>query len=204
MYQGRPGGVLVWDPTIVRHTTVTRDELTDDAPSRRRGQEAVRRQGRSASRSWAGSRRAPRTRRAPPRRRTSTTVDHPPGGDLPPRERDQRPPPHRGAQPRGARARHRRVGLRAPRPLRGARSSRPASGASSPRSSASSSSRTSRSASGLRGPTPRCSRSSRCCSASASSCITRLDLAVRARRKRVAPTQAVWTAVGVAAFVLTL
>lgn len=31
VYQGRPGGLLVWDPTIVRHTTVTRDELTDDA-----------------------------------------------------------------------------------------------------------------------------------------------------------------------------
>jgi PPM family protein phosphatase len=31
VYQGRPGGLLVWDPTIVRHTEVTRSELTEAA-----------------------------------------------------------------------------------------------------------------------------------------------------------------------------
>lgn len=31
VYQGRPGGLLIWDPTIVRHTALTKDELTEDA-----------------------------------------------------------------------------------------------------------------------------------------------------------------------------
>ena len=31
IYQGRPGGLLVWDPTVVRHSEVTRDDLPEDA-----------------------------------------------------------------------------------------------------------------------------------------------------------------------------
>jgi serine/threonine protein phosphatase PrpC len=31
IYQGRPGGLLLWDPTVVRHSTVTRDDLSQDA-----------------------------------------------------------------------------------------------------------------------------------------------------------------------------
>jgi hypothetical protein len=31
IYQGRPGGLLLWDPTVVRHTKVTRDDLPQDA-----------------------------------------------------------------------------------------------------------------------------------------------------------------------------
>jgi hypothetical protein len=31
IYQGRPGGLLLWDPTVVQHTKVTKDALTEDA-----------------------------------------------------------------------------------------------------------------------------------------------------------------------------
>jgi protein phosphatase len=31
IYQGRPGGLLLWDPTVARHTKVTRDDLPQDA-----------------------------------------------------------------------------------------------------------------------------------------------------------------------------
>jgi hypothetical protein len=31
IYQGRPGGLLLWDPTVARHTRVTRDDLPQDA-----------------------------------------------------------------------------------------------------------------------------------------------------------------------------
>ena len=31
VYQGRPGGLLVWDPTIVRHTTLKKPQLSGDA-----------------------------------------------------------------------------------------------------------------------------------------------------------------------------
>jgi serine/threonine protein phosphatase PrpC len=31
IYQGRPGGLLLWDPTVVQHTKVTKAELTEDA-----------------------------------------------------------------------------------------------------------------------------------------------------------------------------
>jgi len=31
VYQGRPGGLLVWDPTIIRTTTLTEDDLPEDA-----------------------------------------------------------------------------------------------------------------------------------------------------------------------------
>jgi serine/threonine protein phosphatase PrpC len=31
IYQGRPGGLLLWDPTVSRHTKVTRDDLPQDA-----------------------------------------------------------------------------------------------------------------------------------------------------------------------------
>jgi PPM family protein phosphatase len=31
IYQGRPGGLLLWDPTVVQHTKVTKRELTEDA-----------------------------------------------------------------------------------------------------------------------------------------------------------------------------
>jgi serine/threonine protein phosphatase PrpC len=31
IYQGRPGGLLLWDPTVVRHSTVKRDDLSQDA-----------------------------------------------------------------------------------------------------------------------------------------------------------------------------
>ncbi|HEY3725141.1 MAG TPA: Stp1/IreP family PP2C-type Ser/Thr phosphatase [Acidimicrobiia bacterium] len=31
VYQGRPGGLLFWDPTVVQHTKVTKDALTEDA-----------------------------------------------------------------------------------------------------------------------------------------------------------------------------
>jgi serine/threonine protein phosphatase PrpC len=31
IYQGRPGGLLLWDPTVVRRSTVTRADLSEDA-----------------------------------------------------------------------------------------------------------------------------------------------------------------------------
>jgi protein phosphatase len=31
IYQGRPGGLLLWDPTVLQHTKITKDELTEDA-----------------------------------------------------------------------------------------------------------------------------------------------------------------------------
>jgi protein phosphatase len=31
VYQGRPGGLLLWDPTVIRHSKVTRDDLREDA-----------------------------------------------------------------------------------------------------------------------------------------------------------------------------
>ena len=31
MYQGRPGGLLLWDPTVIRHTTLTQADLPEDA-----------------------------------------------------------------------------------------------------------------------------------------------------------------------------
>ncbi len=31
VYQGRPGGLLLWDPTVVQHTKITKDALTEDA-----------------------------------------------------------------------------------------------------------------------------------------------------------------------------
>jgi PPM family protein phosphatase len=31
VYQGRPGGLLVWDPTVVRHTTLAKSALPEDA-----------------------------------------------------------------------------------------------------------------------------------------------------------------------------
>jgi hypothetical protein len=30
-YQGRPGGVLLWNPTVLRKTSLTRPKLTDEA-----------------------------------------------------------------------------------------------------------------------------------------------------------------------------
>jgi PPM family protein phosphatase len=31
VYQGRPGGLLIWDPTIIRHTTLTKSDLPESA-----------------------------------------------------------------------------------------------------------------------------------------------------------------------------
>jgi hypothetical protein len=31
IYQGRPGGLLLWDPTVVQHTKIHKDALTEDA-----------------------------------------------------------------------------------------------------------------------------------------------------------------------------
>jgi protein phosphatase len=31
VYQGRPGGLLIWDPTVIQRSTVTRDDLPEDA-----------------------------------------------------------------------------------------------------------------------------------------------------------------------------
>jgi protein phosphatase len=31
VYQGRPGGLLLWDPTVIRNTTLTRSDLPEDA-----------------------------------------------------------------------------------------------------------------------------------------------------------------------------
>jgi hypothetical protein len=31
VYQGRPGGLLVWDPTVIQRSEVTRSELPEDA-----------------------------------------------------------------------------------------------------------------------------------------------------------------------------
>jgi protein phosphatase len=31
VYQGRPGGLLLWDPTVVQHTKIHKDALTEDA-----------------------------------------------------------------------------------------------------------------------------------------------------------------------------
>ncbi len=31
VYQGRPGGLLFWDPTVIRRTTLTKADLPEDA-----------------------------------------------------------------------------------------------------------------------------------------------------------------------------
>jgi hypothetical protein len=31
VYQGRPGGLLLWDPTVIQRTSVTREDLPEDA-----------------------------------------------------------------------------------------------------------------------------------------------------------------------------
>ena len=33
MYQGRPGGLLLWDPTVIRHSKLTQDDLPEDVLS---------------------------------------------------------------------------------------------------------------------------------------------------------------------------
>ena len=31
VYQGRPGGLLLWDPTVIRHSKLTKKDLPEDA-----------------------------------------------------------------------------------------------------------------------------------------------------------------------------
>ena len=75
IYQGRPGGLLVWDPTIVRHSTVTRDDLSPGRAARRaRTARSSSDEGRRDRVRRAASRTERRRPARPPPRSPATTT----------------------------------------------------------------------------------------------------------------------------------
>ena len=169
VFKGTPGGLLWWDPTVERATT-----LASRRPARRRRRRGGEREdvlveSRTPTHSWRACVPAPRRRRAhPPRRRRPRPPPSP--TPRPPRWRAREAdaltrgaaPARPGARSRPHGRRRHRGRIRAVAARREAATSRPISGCSCSRCSACTWSRTSRCVASPRGPTPRCCPSPPC------------------------------------------